>query len=77
MSISDLETSYKQLRTQNETITARRDVALETLAGLTTELKETFNCDSLEEAEALKKKLEGIKIQLATKIESSLASVLN
>lgn len=75
--ISDLESSYKRLRAENDTITARIDVAQETLASLTTALTDKFHCGTVEEAIALRKKLESAKQQLETQIEDTLASVLN
>lgn len=75
--ISDLESSYKKLRAQNETLSARIEVAEEKLAELYKDLNDTFNCKTLEEAEALRKKLEAAKSQLEKQIEESLASVLH
>ena len=75
--MSDLESSYQKTRAQNETIAARIEVTTESLTALHTELKDTFNCDTLEEAEELRAQLLAARTKLEAKIESSLASVLN
>ena len=75
--ISDLESNYKRLRAENDTITARIDVAQETLASLTTELTEKFHCSTVDEATALCKKLDVAMQSLEKQIEATLASVLD
>lgn len=75
--ISDLESSYKRLRSESDTLTARIAVAEESLEALTTELTDKFHCSTVDEAVALSAKLDAARKQLEKQIEDTLASVLN
>ena len=75
--ISDLESNYKRIRAEQDILVARIDVANETLEALNAELQDKFHSASVEEANALLKKLAVAKQSLETQIEATLASVLD
>ena len=73
--IADLESSYKRIRAEQDILTARINVANETLEALNAELLDKFHSASVEEANVLYKKLEAAKQQLETQIEDTLREV--